>query len=99
MNEYPTILAARRELQNWRRLALEPSALRAPDDLSAPRALEPDGRHLAAALYRIAQAPGPDGSPDPEAVYARVAGRVSDLSGVRRGRGGPGARGAHPRPR
>ncbi|MCP2326629.1 putative ATPase [Hamadaea flava] len=82
-NDYPTILAARREMQSWRRLALEPSALRAPDGLTAPRQLNPDGRHLAATLYRIAhdrtQASGELG---PEATYARVAGRLSDLSGV-----------------
>lgn len=81
-NDYPTILAARREMQSWKRLALEPSALRAPDSFNSPRTLGQDGRHLAATLYRIAHEPGPDGEIDPEAVYARVAGRLSDLSGV-----------------
>jgi predicted ATPase len=80
-NDYPTILAARREMQSWRRLALEPSALRAPDALTDPRTLSPDGRHLAATLYRLAH-DSRDGRPDPEAVYARVAGRLADLSGV-----------------
>ncbi|MFI5935046.1 AAA family ATPase [Actinoplanes sp. NPDC051494] len=77
-NDYPTILAARREMQSWHRLALEPSALRAPDSLTDPRSLDIDGRHLAATLYRIAHAAGSS----PEAVYARVAGRLSDLAGV-----------------
>ncbi|MGL4743861.1 MAG: AAA family ATPase [Dermatophilaceae bacterium] len=81
-NENPTILAARREMQSWRRLALEPSALRTPDELSAPRSIDPDGRHLAATLYRIAHAHRPERDPDPEAVYARVAGRLSDLVGT-----------------
>lgn len=82
-NDYPTILAARREMQSWRRLALEPSALRAPDNLTGPRSLETDGRHLAATLFRIAQEKDPiTGSADPDAVYARVAGRLSDLVGV-----------------
>ena len=82
-NDYPTILAARREMQNWRRLALEPSALRAPDSFSSPRELAIDGRHLAAALHRIAHDPGADnGDIDPDAVYARVADRLSDLAGV-----------------
>lgn len=76
-NDYPTILAARREMQSWRRLALEPSALRAPDGFNDPRLLSPDGRHLAATLYRIGTE-----SPDSEAVYARIAGRLADLSGV-----------------
>jgi predicted ATPase len=82
-NDYPTILAARREMQSWRRLALEPSALRAPDNLTGPRSLDTDGRHLAATLYRIAKDRDPvTGQADPEAVYARVAGRLSDLVGV-----------------
>lgn len=81
-NDYPTILAARREMQSWRRLALEPSALRAPDGFNAPRSLGQDGRHLAATLYRIANEPDSKGVVDPDAVYARVAGRLSDLSGV-----------------
>jgi predicted ATPase len=82
-NDHPTILAARREMQNWRRLALEPSALRAPDSFSAPRELAIDGKHLAATLHRIAQEADADsGTVDPEAVYARVADRLSDLAGV-----------------
>jgi len=79
-NDYPTILAARREMQSWRRLALEPSALRAPDSLTDSRALGVDGRHLAATLFRIANEKDPiTGEIDPDAVYARVAGRLSDL--------------------
>jgi len=81
-NEYPTILAARREMSSWHRLALEPSALRAPDDFSAPTSLRQDGRHLAATLFRIANDPEHGGRPDPQAVYANVTGRLSDLTGV-----------------
>ncbi|MEU7001760.1 AAA family ATPase [Nonomuraea sp. NPDC046570] len=82
-NDYPTILAARREMQSWRRLALEPSALRAPDSFASPRSLEADGRHLAATLFRIATDTGRStGARDEEAVYAHVADRLSDLAGV-----------------
>lgn len=82
-NDYPTILAARREMQSWRKLALEPSALRAPDNFSAPRSLSADGSHLTATLYRIAtdSARTADNG-DAEAVYAQVADRLSDLTGV-----------------
>lgn len=82
-NDYPTILAARREMQSWRRLALEPTALRTPDGLADPRTLGTDGRHLAATLFRMAndQSDGP-AKADPDAVYARVAGRLADLAGV-----------------
>lgn len=76
----PTILSLRRELQSWRRLALEPSALRAADRFSDPSTIRSDGRHLAAALYRIATQ-SPDGS-SPEDVYARVANRLSGLAGL-----------------
>lgn len=79
-SDYPTVLAARREMQSWRRLALEPSALRAPDEQNDPESLTPNGRHLAKTLYRVAHAP--DWSIDPERMYATVAGRLSDLAGV-----------------
>jgi predicted ATPase len=76
----PTILAARREMQSWRRLALEPSALRSSDRYVDPRSLGQDGLHLPGALFRIALADTPG---DPSRVYSRVAGRLSDLSGLR----------------
>src|SRR5690606_5396652 len=50
----PTALAARREMQSWRRLALEPSALRTSDRYVDPRNMGADGRHAAGALYRVA---------------------------------------------
>jgi predicted ATPase len=82
-NDYPTILAARREMQSWRRLALEPSSLRAPDDFSAPRVMSVNGRHLAAALFRIATESGHESrNADPAAVYARVSSRLADLVGL-----------------
>ncbi|MCO6009682.1 AAA family ATPase [Actinoallomurus purpureus] len=82
-NDYPTILAARREMQSWRRLALEPSALRAPDNFGDPRSLATNGRHLASTLYRIANESEFGERPtDPEAVYAQVADRLSDLIGL-----------------
>lgn len=79
----PTILAARREMQNWRRLALEPSALRAADRYTDQRTTGTDGRHLPATLYRIATTPetGAD-VPHPEDIYARVANRLASLTGV-----------------
>ncbi|MVU83409.1 AAA family ATPase [Nocardia sp. ET3-3] len=82
-NDYPTILAARREMQSWYRLALEPSALRAPDGFADPRSMETDGRHLASTLFRIANEKlSGQLSADPDSVYAQVADRLSDLSGV-----------------
>lgn len=73
----PTVLAARREMQQWRLLALEPSAMRAPDSAADSSRIEPNGAHLAAALYRLAER----GSE--EAVYATVASEASALADVR----------------
>lgn len=79
----PTILAARREMQSWRRLSFEPSALRAADRYTDPRAMGADGRHLAATLYRIATTPASGGGDaHPEDAYATVASRLSSLSGL-----------------
>jgi len=52
--ESPTALLARREMQSWRLLQLEPSALRKPDEFSAPNKLDSNGLHLPACLYRLA---------------------------------------------
>jgi predicted ATPase len=53
--ENPTALMAKREMQSWRQLRLEPSALRKPDELSAQTMLGADGSHLAATLYNLAR--------------------------------------------
>jgi predicted ATPase len=73
----PTILAARREMQSWKRLALEPSALRTSDRYVDPPIMDATGLHLPATLRRIAYDDG-----DPDRIYARVVGRLSDLSGL-----------------
>jgi predicted ATPase len=78
-NDDPTILAVRREMQSWRWLALEPSALRSSDGYTAPRSMGPDGLHLPGTLFRIALHTSPD---DPARLYSQVAGRLSDLSGL-----------------
>ncbi|MGF1466663.1 MAG: AAA family ATPase [Sandaracinaceae bacterium] len=80
----PTILAARRELQSWRFLAFEPSAMRAPDAFvvaaSAKSAqIAANGGHMAAALYRLAMDTARRTGSEPEDVYARVATRAAEL--------------------
>jgi len=80
--EAPTALLARREMQSWRLLQLEPSALRKPDDSSAPRKLGANGSHLPATLFRLAG--GGQNTNDihniaVDQVYAAVAGRLSEL--------------------
>jgi predicted ATPase len=73
----PTALAARREMQQWRKLSLEPSAMRAPDTVTDPSTIGANGSHLAAALFRMAQQ-GQDTD-----VYAAVASTASALVDVR----------------
>ncbi|NVB36963.1 AAA family ATPase [Pseudenhygromyxa sp. WMMC2535] len=81
--EYPTILAARREMQSWRRLALEPAAMREPDEFWAPKKVAPNGANVAATLYSLANYSGEGAEPDPDGVYAELANRMSALVPVR----------------
>jgi predicted ATPase len=73
--ESPTALCARREMQSWRLLQMEPAALREPDEFAAPAHLDGNGRHLAANLNRLATK---DAS---ERVYSELANRLSELIG------------------
>ncbi len=80
-SESPTALLARREMQSWRLLQLEPSALRRPDEFSAPTRLGANGSHLASTLYRLAHQNGHSES-DSEAdsrVCTSVANRLAQL--------------------
>lgn len=52
-DSHPTVLAARREMQSWALLQLEPSALRQPDNFSAEAKVSANGAHLAATLLRL----------------------------------------------
>lgn len=79
----PTILAARRELQSWRTLALEPTAMRTPDGFDAQPRVAANGAHLAAALYRLANRRAPDEETSPRAIYSALATRASALTDVR----------------
>lgn len=49
----PTALAARREMQSWALLQLEPSKLRMPDDFDAPASIGSDGSNMAATLHHL----------------------------------------------
>ncbi len=81
----PTVLAARREMQSWRLLQLEPGALRAVDDRGAPSSLGANGSHLPATLFRLAHADRPslgNGTRmTSDQVYGQLALRLSELIG------------------
>ncbi|MBI4661107.1 MAG: AAA family ATPase [Verrucomicrobia bacterium] len=81
--EYPTAMLVRRELQSWRQLHLESSALRQSDPFTAPVRMGMGGLHLPASLYHLARrAASSNGQTDEAkvaAVYARVANRLAEL--------------------
>ncbi|MCB9879040.1 MAG: AAA family ATPase [Planctomycetes bacterium] len=52
-NDYPTIIAARREMASWHAVHLEPSSLRAPDRFGEERPVDERGAHIAATLRRL----------------------------------------------
>lgn len=74
----PTILAARREMQKWRFIALEPSAMRRPDRFQTDAHVTSGGGHLPATIYRLATASSKSGG-DAESVYASIAARLAQL--------------------
>ncbi|SVA67129.1 uncharacterized protein METZ01_LOCUS119983 [marine metagenome] len=79
----PTAVLARREMQSWRVLHLEPSALRRPDEFTASPRLRCDGLHLPSMLYHIAgrNARTSDLPEDEtlEKTYHHVVNRLSEL--------------------
>lgn len=81
--ESPTALIARTEMQSWRLLQLEPSALRQPDDFRATPRLGSNGSHLPATMFRLARTGTTyDRYPDDETAsrfYSQVANRLAEL--------------------
>jgi predicted ATPase len=80
--EHPTALLARREMQSWRILQLEPSALRKPDDFMSisEAVLGVDGSHLPAALYRLAHELVEESDYENiEEVYSQIANSLAEL--------------------
>lgn len=84
----PTILAVRREMQSWRLLALEPSAMRGADRLYEDAHITANGDHLPATLFRLQnRAAGmaqssEEAEAQAEKVCARIANRLAQLVGV-----------------
>ena len=79
----PTILAARREMRNWRMLSLEPSAMRRPDRYTQLPGIAANGAHIPATLDHSANVASKHGD-DAEDVYGMVASRLGDLLPVRK---------------
>ena len=81
--ESPTALLARREMQSWQLLQLEPSSLREPDEFTTPPGLGSDGSHLPATLYQLARSQkntNPVSKKEEDTwIYNQVAARLSEL--------------------
>lgn len=70
--EFPTLLAARREMQGWRSLMLEPSAMRAPSTYTGEQRINHRGAHLAGTLKRLQERVGPQ-------ALSEIANRLAEL--------------------
>ncbi|MBF0554324.1 MAG: AAA family ATPase [Nitrospirae bacterium] len=73
--ESSIMIMAKKEMQSWRLLLLDPLALREPDKINAPNQLGFDGSHLPSTLYNLSKANGNDES----RVYQAIANRLSEL--------------------
>ena len=74
----PTVLAARREMQKWRFLALEPSAMRSPDRFNTDPHVTAKGGHIAATLNRLGNASESNGE-GRKTAFSIVAKRLREL--------------------
>lgn len=85
--EGSTAVLARREMESWQLIQLEPTALRSPDPYTASTSIAANGAHLPATLARLARRHSPadswqeKGDPpiDSDAVFARLSNRLAEL--------------------
>lgn len=68
---WPTVLAARREMQSWRFLSLEPSAMRRSNKMHEDANVGSDGGKLAATLHKLYR--------KDENILSRISSRLSKI--------------------
>lgn len=73
-SDFPTILAAHREMESWLTLLLEPSAMRAPAFYFDERFINAHGANLPAAVERLRR-----GEEREDQVYTSLANKLSEL--------------------
>ena len=78
----PTILAARREMQSWRVLALDPAAMRRPDRYTQPPGIAANGAHIPATLQHLTNIAEEQGE-GPDVVFQMVSILLSELVPVK----------------
>jgi predicted ATPase len=78
--ESPTALLARREMQSWQLLQLEPSALREPDEFTTQPGMGSNGAHMPATVYHLARTQAARNKNHSSTwLYEQIAARLSDL--------------------
>jgi predicted ATPase len=77
--ESPTALIARREMQSWRLLQLEPTALREPDRFITSPGLSANGAHIPATLFALSREFSKDGQSPENWIYEQIGNRLSEL--------------------
>ena len=78
----PTILAARREMQSWRVLALDPAAMRRPDRYTQAPGIAANGAHIPATLQHLANI-APEQGESSHTVFQMVSIILSELVPVK----------------
>jgi predicted ATPase len=73
-SDYPTVLAAHREMQSWQTLLLEPSAMRAPSLYQDARVIDPRGGNLPGTISRLQKSESRQGT-----TCSELANRLSEL--------------------
>ena len=85
--ENRTATLVKNEMLSWKRVQLEPSAMRAPDSLTAPTVMGSDGSHLPSMLCELARQPvyqtksksGQIDEAQPSRVFSMAANRLAEL--------------------
>jgi predicted ATPase len=72
--EYPTVVAARREMASWRAIHLEPTSLRSPDGFGDTAGVDEHGRHIASTLHLLEKR-----EKNPGATLQEACNRLSEL--------------------
>ena len=78
----PTILAAKREMQNWLVLKPDPAAMRKPDPYYQTSGIAADGSHMPATLRHLSEIAIQNGSPA-DAAAGAIAGLLSEIVPVK----------------
>lgn len=73
-SDFPTVLAAHREMESWQTLMLEPSAMRAPSEYRDPQRIDDRGGNLPAAVERLRRQEHREGQ-----VLSELANRLAEL--------------------